>query len=41
MHENFYSYFFEKKSHLEKFDLFRSFFIAWFDVVKIEPGNCD
>ena len=39
-HENFISCFFEKKSHLGQFDLFRSYFNVWVDVVKIEPDHC-
>ena len=35
-----YLLFFEKKSHLWQFDLFRSFFNVWLVEVKIEPGHC-
>ena len=40
VHENLFSCFFEEKSFLGQFDLFKSFFNVWLDVVKIEPGHC-
>ena len=29
---------FQEKSHLSQFDLFRSFFTVWLDMLEIEPG---
>ena len=40
VHENFISCFLRKKSHLEQFGFFKSFFNVWLGVVKIEPGHC-